>query len=253
MGDMYSRVFVLMMVKNEDDIIGYNIEYLQTQGIDHFYIANNLSTDNTSTILNRLETKYSNITIVDDNEEAYLQSEKMTGWMGECYGMGADYILPIDSDEKWYSKIYGKTISEAIRDYQSPTIFQVDMIDFVPGRDQVIIGNPFDVIKNVKYGTHSQPKVGFTRQPGSVVTAGNHNILNHPGETISTVLGAYHYQYRSKGHFLKKVRNNMASIQKNPDIYMGLHWRSMINMTDEQLDQEWNYLVDVPTYKYFYK
>lgn len=250
---MYSKVFVVMMVKNEDDIIGHNIEYLQTQGIDHFYIANNLSTDNTSTILNKLKTKYSNITLIDDNEEIYFQSEKMTGWMNECYKMGADYILPIDSDEKWYSKIHGKTISEAVRQYQSPSIFGVELIDFVPDKNQVVNENPFDVIDNVRYGYPSQPKVAFTKQEGVIIANGNHEILHHRGERISTVLGAYHYQYRSKEHFLKKVRQNMTSIKNHPNQYIGTHWASMVNMSDEQLDTEWNNLIDVPTYKYFYK
>jgi hypothetical protein len=250
---MYSKVFVVMMVKNEDDIIGYNIEYLQTQGIDHFYIANNLSTDNTSTILNSLKTKYSNITLIDDNEEGHFQSEKMTRLINECYEMGADYILPIDSDEKWYSKIHGKTISEAVRQYQSPSIFGVELIDFIPDKNQVMNGNPFDIIDNVKYGYTSFPKVAFTKQEGVIITDGNHDVLHHQGQRISTVLGAYHYQYRSKEQFLKKVRQNMTSIEKHPNPYIATHWRSMTNMSDEELNTEWSNLMGMPTYKYYYK
>lgn len=243
------KVFVVMMTKNEDDIIGYNLEYLQTQDIDHFYIANNLSTDNTSTILNDLSTKYNNMTVIEDNEEAYFQDEKMNRFINTCYDMGADYILPIDSDEKWYSKVYGKTIGQAVKQFDKPTIFGVDLIDFLPDRDQVIYGNPFEEIKNVRCWYPSSPKVGYTSQRGSVLAMGNHDVYGHDGNVNRTILGAYQYQYRSWSHFLKKVRNNMNSINKHPNKHMGVHWRRLIEMNEEELKEEWSRIVGSETYK----
>ena len=63
-----TKIFAVMMVKDEIDIIGYNIEYLQTQNIDHIFVANNLSTDGTREKLLELSEQYNNITVFDDNE-----------------------------------------------------------------------------------------------------------------------------------------------------------------------------------------
>ena len=245
------KVFVVMMTRNEDDIIGYNLEYLQTQHIDHFYIANNLSTDNTSTILSDLSRKYNNITVISDDEETYLQDQKMNKFIDTCYDMGADYILPIDSDEKWYSKIYGKTLGQAVKQFDEPTVFGVELIDFLPDEDQVIVGSPFDEIKNVRCWYPSIPKVGYTSQRRSVLAMGNHNVFGHTGPIIRTVIGAYQYQYRSWDHFLKKVRNNMTSIKEHPNRFMGTHWRRLIEMNDEELREEWISIVRSDKYKVY--
>ena len=42
-----TKIFAVMMVKDELDIIEHNIDYLETQDIDHIFVANNLSSDGT--------------------------------------------------------------------------------------------------------------------------------------------------------------------------------------------------------------
>lgn len=67
-------VFGICMAKNEEDIIGPVVEHMMSE-VDHVIVADNLSQDNTRSILDSLT---GNITVIDDLEPAYRQSEKMT-------------------------------------------------------------------------------------------------------------------------------------------------------------------------------
>ena len=80
-----TKIFAVMMVKDELDIIEHNIDYLETQDIDHIFVANNLSSDGTGEKLIELSGKYGNITVYDDNEFAYYQPDKMNEWICRCY------------------------------------------------------------------------------------------------------------------------------------------------------------------------
>lgn len=65
------KVFAISMVKNEDDIIQYILDHLLTQEIDHFIIADNMSTDNTRLVLESFAERYPDkFTILDDYETA---------------------------------------------------------------------------------------------------------------------------------------------------------------------------------------
>ena len=46
-----TKIFAVMMVKDELDIIEHNIDYLETQDIDHIFVANNLSSETSNDTL----------------------------------------------------------------------------------------------------------------------------------------------------------------------------------------------------------
>jgi glycosyltransferase involved in cell wall biosynthesis len=94
------KTFGISMVKDEEDIIGPVVQHMLTQ-VDHVLIADNMSTDRTRSILDSFDNSY--ITVVDDLDPAYYQSKKMTALAHQAGGMGADFIVPFDADEIWYS------------------------------------------------------------------------------------------------------------------------------------------------------
>ena len=66
-------VFGVCMVRDADDIIGPVVQHMMGQ-VDHVIIADNLSVDGTRDILDSFT---GNITVIDDNDPAYRQSEKL--------------------------------------------------------------------------------------------------------------------------------------------------------------------------------
>lgn len=248
-----SKVFAVMMVKDEIDIIEYNIEYLQTQDIDHIFISNNLSTDGTKEKLLELAQIYDNITVNDDNEFAYYQPDKMNEWISICYKMGADIIVPIDADEIWYSRVEGKTLGKVLKQSEYD-IFAAETIDFIPTENDLPNKNPIKSMVYKKCNSDSFPSVAFRKYPGSFLEIGNHNILNHPGKRIEGLIGIRHYQYRSFEQFRKKVLNGKRVYDNTtyPE-YMGSHWRTLGAKSEKELKIWWDNYISQPTEYYPFK
>lgn len=233
------KVFVVMMVKDEIDIIGYNIEYLQTQDIDHFYIANNLSTDGTKELLVELSKKYGNMTIVDDNEFAYYQSDKMNNWCNVCFNMGADIVMPIDADEIWYSKDSSKTLGKLLKTVEGD-IFVANSTDYIPTINDLKEDNPILSMAYKKKNSDSFPAVAFRKYPGFYLEMGNHNVINHGGKRVCGLIGIRHYQYRSFEQFCKKVTNG-KKVYDNTTFSdsIGSHWRKLGSMEKNEMLTWW--------------
>jgi glycosyltransferase involved in cell wall biosynthesis len=245
-----TKIFAVMMVKDEIDIIGYNIEYLQTQNIDHIFVANNLSTDGTKEKLLELSDKYKNMTVFDDNEFAYYQPDKMNEWISRCYKLGADIIVPIDADEIWYSKVGGKTLGQVLKESDGD-IFLADSIDFIPTKNDLDDENPIKSMCYRKQNSNSFAAVAFRKYPGSYLEIGNHDVLNHRGKRVSGLIGIRHYQYRSFDQFYKKVLNGKKVYDNTtyPN-YMGSHWRTLGSQSEQELKQWWDDYVSQPV-EYF--
>ena len=241
-----NKVFAVMMVKDEIDIIGHNIEYLETQDIDHIFVANNLSTDGTREKLIELSEKYDNITVYDDNEFAYYQPDKMNEWILRCYKMGASIIIPIDADEIWHSKVKGKTLGQILKESDGD-IFVAETIDFIPTEKDTDDINPIKSMCYRKEKSDSFPSVAFRKFPGSYLEIGNHNIMNHPGKRVEDLIGIRHYQYRSFEQFYKKVINGKKVYDDTsyPD-YMGSHWRNLGSKSEDDLRQWWDNYIKQP-------
>jgi len=249
---MSKKVFVVMMVKNEEDIIGYNIEWLQTQDIDHFHIADNMSNDNTKNILLELSEKYGNMTIIDDKQFAYEQSTKMNNWIRTCYEMGAEVIVPVDADEIWYSKIPGKTLGEVLSECEDDSVFEATMTDFMPHEDDIDSDNPLERMIHVRVTTDSTQSVAFTKYPQASIMMGNHGVHNHPGNAtmINDVIGIKHYQYRNFEQFRRKMRNGKNAIEMSSQHGMCGHWRERGAMGRDQQMEWWENYISQPVKLY---
>jgi glycosyltransferase involved in cell wall biosynthesis len=239
-----------MLVKNEIDIIEYNIEYLQTQNIDHFYIANNLSTDGTKEKLLELSEKYGNIEVFDDRQFSHEQGRKMNNWIRESYQKGSDIIVPIDADEIWYSKVSGNTLGEVLKENsECDCIFVAQAIDFIPTKNDLKSDNPFESMIYKKVNSNSFSSVAFTKNESAVITEGNHDVQGHSGKRIYDLIGIKHYQYRSFNQFVSKVRNGKNVLNTMPE-YIGSHWRKLGSMSKCELENWWKDYTSQPTELY---
>jgi glycosyltransferase involved in cell wall biosynthesis len=244
-----NNVFVIMLVKNEVDILPYNIEYLQTQDIDHFFIADNMSSDGTKESLNELANKYGNMEVFDDEYYFHEQGRKMNTWISMCYDRGADIIVPIDADEVWYSKVKGQTLGQTLKEVTEPAIFVASAVDFIPTSNDKPSNNPIESMIYQKDTSDSFSSVAFTKYPGSFIMEGNHDVINHPGKRMGGLIGIKHYQYRSFEQFKRKVRNGRETIATMPE-YIASHWRRLGSLSEEELMIWWQNYINQPVKLY---
>lgn len=215
--------FAVAMVKDEADIVASTVAHMAGE-VDHVIVADNLSTDGTRDILAGLP-----CTVVDDPEPGYYQSVKMTRLANLAAEMGADWIVPFDADEWWYSP-HGRILDVLAHLRPHHTIAVAHLFDhMVTGID----GDNPDPVKRLTWRREEAlplVKIAFRWKPGVTVDQGNHNATYADPEDHRVVLDRLmirHFPYRSLAHFLRKVRNGAAAYAATtglaPDA--GVHWR----------------------------
>lgn len=239
-----SSLFVVAMVKDEEDIIGYNLEYLINQDVDHFVIANNLSTDATNEILQSFKSRYPNLfTIIQDDEVGYYQSLKMNKLIYTAAELGASHILPLDADEVWFT-YSGKTLGHEIKNMSVDKTYAT-VFDMVPkGNCFQPNGNPIVDICFQEPAVKALPSVAFKFVEGCSIIQGNHDVVM-PGTQSEDLLYIKHYQYRSFEQYKNKLRNGKKVYDATvlPDAH-GSHWRMGGAMSDDELLANWNNFIN---------
>ncbi len=95
------KLVMTFLVRNEDDILDYNIQFHKEQGVDFFIAMDHLSTDNTTNILKHYES-LGILKRIEQTSETYNQGVWVTEMARLAYiEYGADWVINNDADEFW--------------------------------------------------------------------------------------------------------------------------------------------------------
>lgn len=213
-------VFGVSMCKDECDIIGHTVSWMLTQ-VDKIIIADNGSTDGTTEILDSFP--MDRVIVKHDRDVAYYQSQKMTKLAQEAAGCGADWIIPFDSDEIWYSP-FGH-IGDVLAEHPTVSVVRAPLYDHVA---TAVDPNDPDPVRRIGWRRRDPvplEKIACRSRPPLTIHQGNHSL--DYGETIKDILVVRHFPYRSVEQFVKKVRNGSAAYAAATDLpeEAGKHWR----------------------------
>lgn len=211
----------IAMVRDEADIIRPVVEHMLSQ-VDDVIVADNGSTDGTRDILEGLS-----VHVIDDPERAYYQSIKMTRLAHEAAALGADWVLPFDADEIWYSP-FGR-IADVLADLAPQWLAaEATMYDHVPTGADPAEDDPVRRIRWRRKAAGALPKVACRSRSDLEIAQGNHSAIYNGGTTsMPGQLVIRHFPYRSAEQFVRKARNGAeayaAAVGLSADA--GLHWR----------------------------
>jgi glycosyltransferase involved in cell wall biosynthesis len=213
--------FGIAMVKDEADIIGPVISHILTQ-VDEIIVADNRSTDGTREILESFP-----ITVIDDPEVGYYQSFKMTSLARVARNQGAEWVVPFDADEIWYSP-FG--VIKEILGSLGPQwlVASAALYDHVSSsKDDLTILNPIRRIGWRRSYPGTLHKVACRYRDDLVIQQGNHGAWYQGGGTQQDgLLTIRHFPYRSPEQFIRKAKNGAAAYAAtNLDEDTGAHWR----------------------------
>lgn len=234
----------ITMVRDEVDIIEATVRQMASQ-VDHVLVADNLSEDGTREILDRL-TEELPLTIVDDRDPAYLQSEKMTRLAARAAQEGAEWVVAFDSDEWWYSP-FGR-IADILAEHPG-AVATAEIYDHVAtSRDS----EESDPTKRI--GWHRrQPcplqKVACRPVLPATITQGNHAAHYPTQQPLTGQIVIRHFPMRSAEQMIHKARIGGAAYEATDlPADVGAHWRQWNQLSDEQLEEVFReyYFSDAP-------
>jgi hypothetical protein len=228
------------MVRDEGDVIEMTIRHLLDQGIDRVLVADNLSRDDTRSILDRIARSDGRVHVVDDNEPAYFQAAKMTRLARAAARAGADWVVPFDADELWFAD--GCSVAERLRSIAAAEngstvgTVRAALFDTIPtGGSAPDLSSAICVLDS----TPTPPgKVAIRAHRLMGVVVGNHGA-KRVGEVVGGLRIA-HLQYRSEAQVERKARQGLEAVRLAgaPD-YVGVHWAAMADLTPDAVAAVW--------------
>ena len=218
-------------VKDEADILEVSFRHMLAEGIDHIYTTDNMSVDGTREIMEDLAAETGRLTIVDDREPFYRQVYWMTILTDMARADGHEWVLASDADEFWYA-VSGQTIAEALQTTTSNKLYarSFQHLDW----------------ETCQVEPKRLPKVAYRLIDGAQLHVGNHEVSIDGGEY--GVLDLREIQYRSFEHFVHKTRSSAATLApEQRALGVGSHHTGREHLTDEELRQEWEQMLAIPT------
>jgi hypothetical protein len=231
-------VAAVSMMKDEEDVADHTIRHLVEERVDVIIVADNNSTDSTREQLEDLvvwvEACGSQLIVVDDPEQGYYQSRKMTELARKAHvEFGAQWIIPFDADEIWYSR--SAHLADHLRGLpREVAAVGATLYDhFTTDLDEEGCAFESMVWRRVEPG--ALPKVAVRWHDQLVIHQGNHSA-EVAGVTLQPTveLELRHFPYRSLEHFIRKARNGAEAYRAAAGLgkHEGAHWRQYGELLD---------------------
>lgn len=213
----YIGVAVIMMVKDESDIILDNLRWSYLIGVRRFAIMDNASADGTWKLLEYFRDHFrdAEVMLVSDPTVRHLQAQKTNGLfrLAQSYWPDLGWIIPVDADE-FLIPMEGLAALERV----PADVDALVVAKAVHFRLRGLQGPPLKRMPLRSSLFAVPPKVVLRADPGLSLTQGNHYAERHHGPPVGLVGGLHFGLYvrefpnRSFEHLLTKIRNGGRAI-----------------------------------------
>ncbi|NYE35783.1 hypothetical protein F4692_000887 [Nocardioides cavernae] len=232
-------VWAVMLVRDEEDIVGSTLDHLLAQGVAGIIVADHGSTDDTWRVLRQAATRDGRVHVLRDAEPGFYQGAKTSYLARRAFLAGADWVVPVDADEHWYA------VDDDLATYfgaQTADVVWADMHEVFPATADGTARPDAAVQVETEHGAVA--KVAFRARPWVWVGEGNHTIRGWSGDRVAD-LRILHYQYRSIAQFRAKNRRGVEGLSRTTGLSadVGSHWVEQAAMDEDQQQQRWSELV----------
>jgi hypothetical protein len=228
-------IVMTLVVRDEEDIVGWNLDYHFSRGVDLCLVTLHRSRDGTRLLLAEHE-RAGRVHVFQEHGEAFAQGRWVTRMARLAHRQfGADWVVHLDADEFWWPRD-GGDLRRALA--KLPPSAGGALVERKNARPVTEDGRPF-FERMVVYTRDSVNPLGEPLPPkvchrgaGDVVVAdGNHSV-------VSRVLGpivacdsieVLHFPMRTYAQFASKIEQGSRALAMNPDLAPGIGhvWRHL--------------------------
>lgn len=253
------KLFGISAVRNEADIIGLTVLHHLRLGLDRVLVTDNGSTDGTGEVLQRIARADSRLRYFSD-DRMFNQAATATELAREAYRQGADWVLPFDADEFWWSA-RGVSLRDVLEGSDAGSLYTVPL-NFIQSRCQkeatpdAVMRATYRAYETVPIGNLARQlleahKVGMSQiayPPKHVVRLtdsveigrGNHSVRGTRGESrMDENLLCLHLPLRSRALLESKTERSrrLAEAGLTGGAWHVWHWAREIARGN--LEEEW--------------
>lgn len=253
------KLSAVMMVRNESLILPINMAYHRSLGVDEFWIVDNGSSDGTGEFLAASQRSHGDVRWQSDPDPPD-QSDLTTSLAAQAIEAGADWILPIDADEFWWTE-YGALKPRLSKNRDAGAL--VCSVDNFVQRRSVIKEKP-NALMTMTYradpigtmasarGLVESGEIGFVEivyppkqilrsTPDLVIGPGNHSARNLAGPAEETSeIRVLHAPIRSRSALMRRAQDGKRQAPTPSGPNAGWHLRRWAKLADEGLvDNDW--------------
>jgi Glycosyl transferase family 2 len=214
------KLLMTLLVRNEADIIEENLLFHLNQGVDHFVVTDNLSTDSTPDVLQRYVSS-GVVTLIQQEADDYSQSVWVTEMARRSVReFAADWVINSDADEFWLAE-GGSLKAQLSRVSEEFGVVSVARHNFVPiGLQGVPLSQMiYRESRSTNALGHPLPqKVCHRGFEDVVVEQGNHSISAPLAASTTAEIEILHYPARSYSQFESKIRNGGQAYARNTSL-----------------------------------
>ena len=241
------KIAALTMVKDEADIIELFIK-INSKFIDHFFIVDHASTDNTLKILMLMKNSGYPLTILNYNEPTYDQI-LVTNYLLKLAIEANDYafFIPLDADEFIYNPSQSKFIDILRSEIEFGNCGLFKWVNYAPTSDNYFstINPLFQLFRKRSTEPNQFYKVIIPDELAKIgsTTMGNHQFLINGKNTTYSFVSPFlqHCPVRSSQQIIAKsiIGSHRFSLKKDRLPNEGFHWDNITNKIRNN-----NYILD---------
>jgi len=222
-----------LLVRNEQDIIRENIEFHLSQGVTHFIVTDNRSTDSTKNILKEYENKGILRYIFETNDN-YNQHEWVTRMAVMAYvEYRADWVINNDADEFWWPR--SGNLADSFESVSSSlNLVEAHRHNFVMMQDtdlpfyQRMIYREIESLNAI--GQSLPAKVAHRGNAKIKISQGNHAVSGFRNQQRAKgVIDILHFPMRTYLQFVNKINKGGAAYMRNKILsaQLGITWKML--------------------------
>lgn len=233
-------LIMTLLVRNNEDVIGANIDFHLAMGVDHFIATDNGSEDASVDILREYERR-GVLTLHFEPSDDFNQSVWVTRMARAAAARwGARWVINNDADEFWWpSSDNLKTALDTIPvEEQVVEAPRFNFVAIVPEGETFYQSMVFREVRSFNAnGKPLPPKVCHRGSVDIVVGQGGHNVRwkgkpEPPVTSPQRPVEILHYPLRSYPQFEAKIRLGGAALERNDRLPKGVGrtWRRLYQL-----------------------